>query len=249
MRIVVCLSYVPDTATRITIAPDGRSIERQGVKFILNPYDEYAIEEGLRIRERFGGETLAVCVGPEGAKEILRTALAMGIDRAVLVRNDWVLDSFGVAEALAAVARTAQADLVLLGRQSIDCDSFAMASTVGELLGYPSVSVVSRLTLDADGNIVAERDIEGGKEIVETRLPCVISVQKGINEPRYPKLPDIMKARQKPIEELAPPPSAPRSEVVRLGLPQRQRAGKILGSSDAEIAELVRLLHEEAKVI
>lgn len=249
MRIVVGISYVPDTATRPQIAPDGKQIDRTGVKFILNPYDEYALEEGLRIRERFGGEVLAVCVGPEGAKEILRTALAMGVDRALLVRNDWSLDSFGVAVALAEIIRRYEAEIVLFGRQSIDCDSFQMASTVGELLGWSSVSVVSRLSIAEDGSVVAERDIEGGKEIVETRLPCVVSVQKGINEPRYPRLPDIIKAKSKPIEEVAPPEVEPRSEIVALELPQRRRAGKILGSSDADIDELIRLLHEEAKVI
>ncbi|MCS7176351.1 MAG: electron transfer flavoprotein subunit beta/FixA family protein [Candidatus Kapabacteria bacterium] len=249
MRVLVCISYVPDTATRPQVASDGKQIERAGVKFILNPYDEYAIEEGLRVRERFGGEVLAVCVGPEGAKEILRTALAMGVDRALLVRNGWTLDSFGVATALATVARQYQPELILMGRQSIDWDSFQMPSTVGELLGYPSVAVVSRLEIADDGAVIAERDVEGGKEVVRTRLPCVISVQKGINEPRYPRLPDIIKAKSKPIDEIAPPEVEPLSEVVQLTLPQRQRAGKILGPSDAELDELIRLLHEEAKVI
>jgi electron transfer flavoprotein beta subunit len=249
MRVMVCISYVPDTATRPSIAPDGKQIDRTGVKFILNPYDEYAIEEGLRIRERFGGEVLAACVGPEGAKEILRTALAMGVDRALLVRDEWTLDSYGVATALATVARQYQPDIVVTGRQSIDFDSFQMASTLGELLQYASVSVVSRLSIAEDGTVVAERDVEGGKEIVQTRLPCVVSVQKGINEPRYPKLPDIIKAKSKPIDEIAPPAVEPLCEIVTLELPQRRRAGKILGSSDADLDELIRLLHEEAKVI
>ncbi len=249
MRVMVCISYVPDTATRPQIAPNGKEIERTGVKFILNPYDEYAIEEGLRVRERFGGEVLAVCVGPEGAKEILRTALAMGVDRALLVRDEWRLDSFGVATALAAVAQRYQPELILTGRQSIDFDSFQMASTVGELLGMPSVSVVSKLSIAEDGTVTVERDIEGGKEVVHTRLPCVLSLQKGINEPRYPRLPDIMKAKSKPIDEMAPPDVEPLSEIVALELPQRRRAGKILGPSDAELEELIRLLHEEAKVI
>lgn len=249
MRVMVCLSYVPDTAARPRIAADGTQIERTELKFILNPYDEYALEEALRVRERFGGEVLAVCVGPASATEILRTALAMGAERALLVRDEWSLDSFGVATALASVAQQYRPELILMGRQSIDFDSFQMASTVGELLGYPSVAVVSRLVLDEDGAVLAERDIEGGKEVVQTRLPCVISVQKGINEPRYPKLPDIIKAKSKPIEEIEPPAVEPLSEVVALELPQQRRRGKILGSSDADLDELVRLLHEEAKVI
>ncbi|MCS6965194.1 MAG: electron transfer flavoprotein subunit beta/FixA family protein [Candidatus Kapabacteria bacterium] len=246
---MVCLSYVPDTATRPQIASDGRQIERTSVKFILNPYDEYALEEGLLVRERFGGEVLAVCVAPDNAREILRTALAMGVDRALLVRDEWTLDSFGVGVALATVAQRYNADLLLMGRQSIDFDSFQMASTVGELLGYPSVSVVSRLVIMEDGTVVAERDVEGGKEIVHTRLPCVVSVQKGINEPRYPKLPDIIKAKSKPVDEIVLPSEGPLCEIVAMELPQRSRAGKILGASDAELEELIRLLHEEAKVI
>lgn len=249
MRVMACLSYVPDTAARPRIAPDGRQIDRTGIKFIMNPYDEYALEEALRVRERFGGEVLAVCVGPEAATEILRTALALGVDRTLLVRDDWTLDSFGVATALAHVARQYQPELILMGRQSIDFDSFQMASAVGELLGYPSVSVVSRLTIAEDGSVEVDRDIEGGKEVVQTRLPCVISVQKGINEPRYPKLPDIIKAKAKPIESIEPPLVEPLSDIVSMELPQRHRAGKILGSSDAELDELIRLLHEEAKVI
>ncbi len=249
MRVMVCLSYVPDTAARPRIAADGKQIERTELKFIMNPYDEYALEEALRVRERFGGEVLAVCVGPVGATEILRTALALGAERALLVRDEGTLDSFGVAMALAHVAQHYRPELILMGRQSIDFDSFQMASTVGELLGFPSVSVVSRLTIGEGGTVVAERDIEGGKEIVETQLPCVISVQKGINEPRYPKLPDIIKAKSKPIEEIEPPAVEPVSEIVAMELPQQQRRGRILGSSDEDLDELIRLLHEEAKVI
>lgn len=247
MNILVCISYVPDTAAKIGTTADGSALQLDGVKYILNPYDEFAIEEALRQREKHGGTVVALTVGSESAKEILRTALAMGADRAAIVPSS-SLDSFGVAVNIAAYARTMNADLVLMGRQSIDHDSFQMASTVAALLDLPSISVVSKLDI-SDSTVRAERDIEGGKEILEATLPIVISVQKGINDPRYPKLPDIMKAKSKPIEVVEIQTAPPRVEMFQFSVPQLKRLGKIFGDSDEEIAEFVRLLHEEAKVI
>lgn len=248
MNILVCISQVPDTTTKVAVGTDGKTIEKTGVKFILNPYDEFTIEEGLRLREKFGGSVTALTVGGDTAKEILRTALAMGVDKAVFVKDDSREDSYSVAVNIAEVAKSMQPDVVVLGRQSIDYDSFAMASMVGELLDMPSISVVSKWNIEGN-TVVAERDIEGGKEVVETTIPCVISAQKGLNDPRYPKLPDIMKAKSKPIEERAGVASSPRVETFSMELPQSKRVGKILGDTDADISELVRLLHEEAKVI
>jgi electron transfer flavoprotein beta subunit len=246
MNIVVCISQVPDTTTKVAVTPDGKKMAAAGVKYILNPYDEFAIEEGLLLRTKHGGTVTAVSVGGDGAKEILRTALAMGVDKAMLIKDDERADSFGVAQNLAEAARGA--DLVIVGRQSIDFDSYSMAPMVAELLDMPSISMVSKLTVTGAA-VVAERDVEGGREIVETSLPCVISAQKGLNDPRYPKLPDIMKAKSKPIEERASVAGAPRVETLEMALPKSNRAGKILGDSDADVSELVRLLHEEAKVI
>ncbi|MBI3258760.1 MAG: electron transfer flavoprotein subunit beta/FixA family protein [Ignavibacteriae bacterium] len=248
MNILVCVSQVPDTTTKVTVGADGKTIEKAGVKFILNPYDEFTIEEGLRLREKFGGSVTALTVGGDGAKEILRTALAMGVDKAIIVKDDNREDSFSVATNIAEAAKSVQPDVVILGRQSIDYDSFGMASMVGELLDMPSISVVSKWSIEGNA-VTAERDIEGGKEVVETTLPCVISAQKGLNDPRYPKLPDIMKAKSKPIEERAGVASASRTQTISMELPQSKRVGKILGDSDADISELVRLLHEDAKVI
>lgn len=247
MNILVGISQVPDTTTKIKVGAGGTEIDATGVKFTVNPYDEFTIEEGLRLREKHGGTVTAVTVGNESAKEILRTALAMGVDTAILVHSP-ATDSFGVAENLAAVAKEIQADIVVLGRQSIDFDSFQMAPTVAELLGFPCATVVSGYTLDGT-TITAERDIEGGKETITLNLPCVISAQKGLNDPRYPKLPDIMKAKKKPIEERQGVESATRTSVLGLELPPQKGSGKILGDSDADVAELVRLLREEAKVI
>ena len=248
MNILVCISRVPDTATRILVGSDGKSIDTQGVKFIVNPYDEYALEEGLRLKEKNGGTVTAVNVGPESSKETLRTALAMGADKAVLVKTDAVFDSYFAASNLAAVAKELAPDIILMGRQSVDFDSLQVPSMMAEILGLPSVSVVSKLTIDGD-KVLAERDIEGGKEIIETSLPCIISAQKGLNEPRYPKLPDIMKAKSKPIEEKAPVVSENRTSVIGMEIPMKKRAGIILGDTDEDIAELVRKLHEDAKII
>ncbi len=246
MNIVVCISQVPDTTTKVTVAPDGKKIFSAGVKFILNPYDEFALEEGLQLRAKYGGSVTAVTVGGDSAKEILRTALAMGVDKAVLIKDDERADSFGVAHNLAEAAR--EADIAILGRQSIDFDSYGTAAMTAELLNLPSASMVSKLSIDGT-KVVAECDIDGGKETIELSLPCVISVQKGLNEPRYPKLPDIMKAKSKPIEERASAGVAPRVRTLSMELPKSSRIGKVLGDSDADIQELVRLLHEEAKAI
>jgi len=248
MNILVCISQVPDTATKIVIGADGTSINPQGVKFILNPYDEFAIEEGLRLREAQGGTVTALTVGGDSAKEVLRTALAMGADTAVLVKDDVRQDSYVVAASIAEAARELSPDLVLFGRQSIDFDSFQLPSMVAEMLDLPNVSMVSKLGLDGS-TLSCERDIEGGKEVVSVSTPCVISAQKGLNDPRYPKLPDIMKAKQKPITERAASSESPRVRVTGMSLPSQNRLGVIVGDSDADIQQIVGRLHEEAKMI
>jgi electron transfer flavoprotein beta subunit len=248
MNIVVCVSQTPDTTTRIQIDPDGKSISTSGVKFILNPYDEYAVEEGLRLREANGGEVTLVCVGDESAKENIRLGLAMGADRAILVRDGEKVDSFSVASQLASVVRELSPDIILLGRQSIDFDSAQMGPTLAELLDMPCVSFVTDLKIDGS-SVRAERDIEGGKEVVETTLPCVITAQKGLNDPRYPKLPDIMKAKKKPIDEVDGTSIPPRVETVEMRKPEDKGEGKIMEFSPENVRELVRLLREEAKVI
>lgn len=248
MNIVVCVSQTPDTTTKIQIDGDGRSIATAGVKFILNPYDEFAVEEALRLREANGGEVTLVCVGDASAKENIRLGLAMGADRAILVADEQKADSFSVASQLAGVIREIGPDLVLMGRQSIDFDSAQMGPTVAELLDLPSISFVTDLTIDG-ASVRAERDIEGGTEVVEASLPCVITAQKGLNEPRYPKLPDIMKAKKKPIEEREGSPAEPRVETITMRKPEEKGAGKIMDYSEENVRELVRLLREEAKVI
>ncbi len=248
MNILVCISRVPDTATKIIVGPDGKSIDDKGVKFIINPYDEFALEEGLRLKEKFGGKVVTITVGPEASKEVIRSALAMGADSAVLVKTEGYFDSFFVAKNIAEYAKEFNPDIILCGRQSVDFDSLQVPAMVAEFLDLPSVSVVSKLTIEGN-KVIAERDIEGGKEVVETSLPCVISAQKGLNEPRYPKLPDILKAKNKPIEERVPVETELKVEVIGMEIPLRARKNKIVGDTDEDITEIVRLLHEEAKII
>jgi electron transfer flavoprotein beta subunit len=244
----VCISQVPDTTAKIQVSGDGKSIEKTGIKFILNPYDEFAIEEGLRLRERFGGTVTALTIGPETSKEILRTALAMGVDKAGIVKTDDILDSYNVAENIAGYAKSISPDLVIFGRQSIDFDSSGMAPMVAEMLDLPSISVVSSWNIENNA-ITAERDIEGGKEVLTCSVPCVISAQKGLNDPRYPKLPDIMKAKSKPIEEIASCHGSALVSLTSMALPSSKRVGMIVGDSEAEISSVVTALHEQAKVI
>lgn len=248
MNILVCISQVPDTTTRVAVGADGKSINPAGVKFILNPYDEFAVEEGLRLKEKHGGTVTTVTVGPDSAKDVLRTALAMGSDTAVHVKDETRGDSFVVASAIAELAKEISPDVIVFGRQSIDFDSFVLPSMVAELMSWPSISMVSTLVIDGS-NVTAERDVEGGREHVTTSLPCVISAQKGLNEPRYPKLPDIMKAKSKPITERAASAAAVRVETLDMQLPDNKRLNRMFSDSDADLDQVVRLLHEEAKVI
>lgn len=247
MNIVVCISQTPDTTTKLVVAPDGKNIDPKGVKFILSPYDEFAVEEGLRQKGASGSVTL-VCVGGDSAKETIRLGLAMGADKAILVKDEVRADSFSVASQLADVIKSLSPDLILLGRQSIDYDSAQIGPMLAELLELPAISFVTSLTIDGT-TVRAERDVEGGKEVVESSLPCIITAQKGLNEPRYPKLPDIMKAKSKPIEEREGAAQTTRVETVVMRQPEKKGAGKIMEFSPENVRELVRLLHEEAKVI
>ncbi len=248
MKLVACINHVPDTTARINPGPDGKSIDKTGVGFIINPYDEFAVEECLRLKEKNGGEVIVVSLGGDAHKETLRKALAMGVDKAVLLKDESVRDSFSVARALADYIREVSPDAVFFGKQSIDGDDAAVGSMVAEMLGLPSVSVVVKLEI-ADRKVVAEREIEGGHEKVETKLPAVFTAQKGLNEPRYPSLKGIMSAKSKPIEEKVPAPAGSKVELLSMQRPPAKSAGKIVGTDASAAPELVRLLHEEAKVI
>lgn len=248
MKLVACVNHVPDTETKVKVGSDNKSIDRTGVNFVINPYDEFAVEECLRWKEKFGGEVIAVTLGGDTHKETLRKSLAMGVDKAVLLKDDSPRDSYSVARALADYLKEISPDAIFFGKQSIDSDDGAVGGMVAEMLGFPSVSVVVKLEV-RDGTAVAEREIEGGHEKVEIKLPAVFTAQKGLNEPRYPSLKGIMAAKSKPIEEKPATPVSNKLNVRVMKKPAGKSAGKIIGADATAVPELVKLLHEEAKVI
>ncbi|HAL54999.1 MAG TPA: electron transfer flavoprotein subunit beta [Bacteroidetes bacterium] len=248
MKLAVCINHVPDTAAKINISSDGKSYDRTGLSYIINPYDEFAVEECLRLKEKHGGEVIAISVGSDVHKETIRKALAMGVDKGILIKDDAIRDSFALARALADELKSLSTDAIFFGKQSVDYDNSAVGLMVAEMLGLPSVSVVVKLEINGD-KALAEREIEGGHEIVEVKLPAVFTAQKGLNEPRYPSLKGIMSAKSKPIEEKHPSPTQPKVEVLSMNKPPAKAAGKIVGTDVHAVPELVRLLHEEAKVI
>lgn len=248
MKLIACINHVPDTAAKINVAGDAKSIDKTGITFVLNPYDEFALEECLRLKEKNGGEVIAVSLGTDAHKETLRKALAMGVDKAVLLKDDSPRDSFAVARALADYIKEQSPDAVFFGKQSVDSDDAAVGGMVAEMLGLPSASVVVKLEVTGT-NAVAEREIEGGREKVQLTLPAVFTAQKGLNDPRYPSLKGIMAAKSKPIEERPATACAPKTELVGMRKPPSKNPGKIVGTDVSAVPELVRLLREEAKVI
>jgi electron transfer flavoprotein beta subunit len=252
MKIAVCIKRVPDSETRVKIAADGKSLDEAGVKFVLNPYDEFAVEEALRRKEQAGtagGEVAVICVGPAVAQETIRTALAMGADRGVLLQADKIpADPFETAKVLAAELKGANWDLILFGRMAIDDYNTQVGSLVAELLGLPCVTAVSHLDIEGTKG-VAEREIEGGIEVVDFPLPAVLTADKGLNEPRYAALKGIMAAKKKPLEVRSVQPGNGAFEVVALTPPPARKEGKIVGEGAGAVGELVRLLREEAKVL
>ncbi len=248
MKLAVCINHVPDTAAKINVAADRISIDKTGVTYVISPYDEFAVEECLRLREKNGGDVTVVSLGGDANKESLRKALAMGVDKAVLLKDESVRDSFGVARGLAEYLKELSADVIFFGKQSVDYDDGAVGVMVAEMLGLPSISVVVKLEV-AGGKAVAEREIEGGREVLETTLPAVFTAQKGLNEPRYPSLKGIMSAKSKPIEERPLSAFPAKASLVQMQKPPAKPAGRIVGTDASAVPELVRLLHEEAKVI
>jgi electron transfer flavoprotein beta subunit len=248
MKVAVCVNHVPDTETKVKVGSDNLTIDKTGVNFMLSPYDEFGVEEGLRLRDKFKGEVIVLSLGPESHKETLRKALAMGADKAVLLRDDATRDSYGVAVGLAAELQKLAPDVILFGKQSIDYDNAQVGTIVAELLGLPSVAVVVKMDVQ-DGKVVCDREIEGGHEVVETKLPAVFLAQKGLNEPRYPSLKGIMAAKTKPIEEKPAAAADPRVQTLRMRKPTAKNAGRIVGTDKSAVPELIRLLHEEAKII
>jgi len=250
VKIAVCLKRVPDTEARVKIAAGGTSLDEAGVKFILNPFDEFAVEEALQRKEQAGaGEVVAVSLGPDSAQETIRAALAMGADRGILLQASPIpSDPLAVAKALAAELKDGGYDLMLFGKIAVDDHHSAVGTMVAELLGMPVVTAATKLTIEG-GRFTAEREVEGGIEVVVGALPAVVTCEKGLNAPRYPALKGIMAARKKPIEMKPAALPAAKLTVTMLTLPPDRKEGRIVGEGPDAVGELVRLLRQEAKVI
>jgi len=254
MKIGVCIKQVPDTATKIQAKADGSGVSEDNAKYIMSPYDEFAVEEALRTKEKqAGSEVIVFSVGPKKCQEALRTALAMGADRAVHVNSEGTpLDSLGIAKQLSAQLKAEGVELVFTGRVASDLDHAQVSQMVAELLGWPHVTSVSKFELSADGKKAkAERDIDGGaKEVWEVELPGLFAATKGLNEPRYASLKGIMSAKTKPLKEMAAEKVPPVVMMSNYKNPPSRQAGKVFKDDPAKaVKEVVRLLREEAKVI
>ena len=248
---VVCIKQVADTVTNVKVGADGKSLDPSGVTWILNPYDEFAIEAALQHKEKRGaGEVVVVSLGEAGVQTTLRNALAMGADRAIHLKTDGgaAPDSLAVARALADAIKPLGAQIVWLGKAAVDDDAAQVGPMLAELLGLPCVTVIAKAEIDGTTARV-EREIEGGREVVEVPLPAVFTADKGLNTPRYASLKGIMAAKKKPIEERGASLGEQNLEVVSLQLPPARKAGRIVGEGVGAVPELVRVLRDEAKVI
>lgn len=256
MNIYVIMKRTFDTEEKIAIE-NGR-IKNDGVEFIINPYDEYAIEEGISLKEKHGGEVTVVIFGEEEAEKELRTALAMGADKAVLINSEELeeRDPYSTAVILADYLKDKNADIILTGNVTVDGGSGQVGPRIAELLNIPQVTAVTNLTIE-DGKVIIIHDVEGDEETIETALPVLITAQQGLNEPRYPSLPGIMKAKKKPLEilelddlDIDEDEAAAKTQKIELFLPPKKQQGKVLeGELNQQVQELVSLLKSEAKVI
>jgi electron transfer flavoprotein beta subunit len=256
---VVCISHVPDTESRIKIAAGGKKIDEAGLKFIVSPYDEFALEAAVRLKEAKGGDVTVLTFGPDRAQQALREALARGANKAMHVKGEsGDADSLGIAKVLAAAIKTIPHDVVFLGKQGVGTDNGLVGPMLAELLGYPQVNVVTELEF-GDGKVTAHREIEGAEEILEASVPVIITAQKGLNEPRYAKLQGIMAAKKvaidvKSISDLGLDESDvlnKRVNVVSLELPAEKSGGRKIDGSDpkAAAAEIVKYIKDEAKAL
>lgn len=259
MRSIVCLKQVPDTETQIKVNSEATGIVTEGIKYIINPYDEFSVEEALRLKEKFkGGEVIILSIGPDRATEAIRTALAMGADKGIHI-NDEALnqaDPYTVAQALAAAISGLEYDIIFCGQRAIDDDFSEAGPMLAELLQLPQVTFVTKVDVAEDKtSATIDKDVEGGKETVETPLPCVLTSQKGLNEPRYASLPGIMKAKKKPIDKKTAADLGIDAEAKlasgEYSMPPERTAGKKYeGLEPAESAKtVVQALRNEAKVI
>jgi len=251
VKILVPAKRVPDPNSTIKVKPDGSGIVTDGLKWVINPFDEIAIEEALRIKEKLGkGEVVLVSLGAKAVAEQLRTGLAMGADRAILVLTEDPIDSLGVARVLKKIVETERPDLVMMGKQAIDADSNQAGQMLAEMLDWPQATFASKVELAADQkSLKVTREVDGGLEDVELPAPAVVTADLRLNEPRYASLPGIMKARKKELKEIPiadlGADIAPRLKIVKMDPPPKRQGGRKVES----VQELIQVLHSEAKVI
>lgn len=261
MNTIVLVKQVPDTETKVKVKPGTTDIDREGVNNVLNPYDEFAVEEAIKIKEAQGGEVIIITMGEQRAEEAVRTALAMGADRAIRLDGPEFAgaDAFSTAKALAKAISSQSYDLIMCGKQAIDDDSAQVGLLVASLLGIPSVSLVVKLEVGG-GSLKATREVEGGVQQIEVPTPCLLTAQKGLNEPRYPSLPGIMKAKKKKLDVVnlgalgvaagEVGAAGAKSEIAAMSMPPERKAGQVFqGEAEEIVPKVVQLLRSEAKVV
>jgi electron transfer flavoprotein beta subunit len=241
---------VPDPEIKLRVAGDGSGYVKDGVKWVVNPFDEIAVEESLRLRDKHGGEVVVVSIGPADAAQQVRQCLAMGADRGVLVKADSEVDSDAAARALAKIIAEENPDIVVMGKQAVDYDSAQAAGILAELLGWGQATYASKIEISADGKTArVVREVDGGLETVDVSLPGIVTADLRLNEPRYASLPSIMKAKKKPLREATfaelGVDAAPKVKSLRVAEPPARKAGQIV----ADVPTLVKKLREEAKVL
>jgi len=249
MKLLVPVKRVVDYNVKVRVRSDGSGVETSGVKMSMNPFDEIAVEEAVRLKEKgVATEIVAISMGLPACAETIRTALAMGADRGILVESDVELQPLAVAKLMRAIAEREKPGLIILGKQAIDDDMNATGQMLAALLGWPQGTFASKVTVEGE-TVMVTREVDGGLETVSLNLPAIITTDLRLNEPRYASLPNIMKARKKPIETLKPADlgidPTPRLKVLKVAEPPRRQAGAKVGS----VAELVAKLRTEAKVI
>jgi electron transfer flavoprotein beta subunit len=251
MKIIVVIKRVPDTETQVRVGSGGKTIDPSGVVYVMNPYDEYAVEEAVQLKEKFGGDIVVLCVGPEEATKEIRTAIAMGCDRGILlVDPDGSPDPMWVAHSLAAEIKGLEYDLILFGKKNVDDDYSQIPQLIAARLDLPVVTAINELEIDADaGRAVCKRNVEGGAERFDVKLPAIFTAEKGLNEPRYPNLIAVRKSMKAPLDIKQPAREPAGMVVIRMELPPPRVGGRIVGKGVDAVGDLVKALREEAKVV
>lgn len=249
MNLIACMKRVPDTASQIRVGEDGRSVDPAGITYVVNPYDEFAVEECIKIKEQHGGEVSVLTIGPAESTKEIRHCLAMGADKALHVKDGAApRDPLSTAKALVAALEGRSFDVLFFGKQAVDHDNAQVGLVVATLLDLPAVAEVVKVEVRDGGGVTVHREAEGNTEVVEVPTPCVLTAQKGLNEPRYPNLKGIMQSKKKPIEAVAVEFTANALEVVAMEPPPARPEGRIVGEGAAAVPELIRALRDEAKV-